>query len=195
VAEIHNDRLPDHIIARARTGVRSAFEEIVRRYQRRIRAWLAAHCPPGGDVDEVAQRTFLAVYTRLGEYRDGTNFDAWLFTIARFQLMTEVTALRRQADYHSRFASDLLARELERRAEQPDGLTADRLRHLASCLECVPERDRQVLDWRYRENLPVQEMAARSGRSAAAVKKLLWLLRVKIRDCIDAKLAAEGGLT
>jgi RNA polymerase sigma-70 factor (ECF subfamily) len=192
MAEIHYERLPDHVIARARTGDRAAFEEIVRLYQRRIRAWLAAHCPPGGDTDEVAQRTFLAVYTRLNEYQDGTNFDAWVFTIARFQLMTEVTALRRQADYHSRFANDLIARELERRAEQPDGLTADRLRHLASCLECVPERDRQVLDWRYRENVPVQEMAARSGRSAAAVKKLLWVLRLKIRDCIDAKLAAEA---
>jgi len=192
MAEVHNDRSPDHVIARARTGDRAAFEEIVRRYQRRIRSWLATHCPPGGDVDEVAQRTFLAVYTRLNEYQDGTNFDAWVFTIARFQLMTEVTALRRQADYHSRFASDLISRELERRAEQQDGLTEDRLRHLASCLECVPERDRQVLDWRYRENVPVQEMAVRSGRSAAAVKKLLWVLRLKIRDCIDAKLAAEA---
>jgi len=192
MAEVHNDKLPDQVIVRARTGERAAFEEIVRRYQRRIRVWLATHCPPGGDVDEVAQRTFLAVYTRLDEYQDGTNFDAWVFTIARFQLMTEVTALRRQADYHSRFANDLIARELERRAEQPDGLTEDRLRHLASCLECVPERDRQVLDWRYRENVSVQEMAVRSGRSAAAVKKLLWVLRLKIRDCIDAKLAAEA---
>lgn len=187
-----DEGLPDEVVSRARRGERAAFEEIVRRYQFRVRAWVAAHCPPGGDVDEVAQRTFLAVYTRLGEYRDGTNFEAWLFTIARFQLMTEVTALRRQADYHSRFAHDLLARELERRAEEPAGLTLDRLRHLTTCLEAVPERDRCVLDWRYRENLPVQEMAARAGRSAAAVKKLLWVLRMKIRECIDSKLAAEA---
>jgi len=195
MAKGHNDRLPDQVIARARIGERAAFEEIVRRYQRRVRSWLATHCPPGGDVDELAQRTFLVVYTRLDEYQDGTNFEAWLFTIARFQLMTEVTALRRQADYHSRFASDLIARELDRRAAEPDGLTQDRLRHLTSCLESMPERDRRVLDWRYRENVPVQEMAARSGRSTAAVKKLLWVLRLKIRDCIDAKLSAEGGLT
>jgi RNA polymerase sigma-70 factor (ECF subfamily) len=186
------DPLPLTLISQAKAGQRAAFEEIVRCFQQRLRAWVAAHCPPGGDADEVAQRTFLAVYTGLGEFQDGTNFEAWLFTIARFQLMTEATRLRRQADYHSRFAADLLARELGRRAEAGDDATQDRLRHLKTCLERVPEQDRQVLDWRYREQLGIEEMAARIGRSSAAVKKLLWTLRLKIRDCINAKLAAEG---
>jgi len=191
MAENRDDYLLAGVIARARAGDRSAFEAIVRHYQRRLRSWLAVHCPPGGDADEVAQRTFLAVYSRLAEFQDGTNFDAWLFTIARFQLMTEATRLRRQADYHARFAPDLLARELELRSGEPDALTADRLRHLAACLEQVPERDRQVLDWRYREQLPIEQMALRVDRSTAAVKKLLWVLRLKIRECIDTKMA-EG---
>lgn len=186
------DPMPDEVIALAQRGDRAAFESIVRRYQRPVRAWLAAHCPPGGDVDEVAQRTFLAVFTRFAEYRDGTNFEAWLFTIARFQLMTEITALRRQADYRTRFGHDLLARELDRRAEESVGVTQDRLRLLASCLDAVPERDRRVLDWRYRENIPLQEMATRTGRSVATLKKLLWMLRLRIRECIESKLAAEG---
>jgi len=184
--------LPADIIRRARTGDRSAFEEIVRSCHRRLRAWVAAHCPPGGDADEVAQRTFLAVYTRLNEFQDGTNFNAWLFAIARFQLMTEATRLRRQADYHARFAPELLSRELDRRAAGPDDATQDRLRHLSTCLDRVPEQDRRVLDWRYRDQLPIEDMASRTGRSGAAMKKLLWTLRLKLRECIDAKLSAEA---
>lgn len=192
MAKSQHDHLLADAIPRARAGDRSAFEEIVRQYQRRLRSWVAAHCPPGGDADEVAQRTFLAVYTRLDEFQDGTNFDAWLFTIARFQLMTESTRLRRQADYHTRFAPDLLARELDRRSAGPDEATQDRLRHLATCLDRVGEQERQVLGWRYQDQLPIEEMAARIGRSGAAVKKLLWTLRLKIRECIDAKLSAEA---
>lgn len=190
MAEDHAN-VPADVIRRARTGDRSAFEEIVRSCHRRLRAWVAAHCPPGGDADEVAQRTFLAVYTRLGEFQDGTNFNAWLFAIARFQLMTEATRLRRQADYHARFAPELLSRELDRRAAGPDDATQDRLRHLSTCLDRVPEKDRRVLDWRYRDQLPIEDMASRIGRSGAAVKKLLWTLRLKLRECIDAKLSAE----
>ncbi|HEY1067842.1 MAG TPA: sigma factor, partial [Pirellulales bacterium] len=137
--------LPPTLIAEARAGDRAAFEKIVRRYQRPLRAWLAAHCPPGGDADEVAQRTFLAVYTGLHEFTEGTNFEAWLFTVARYQLMTEATRLRRQADYRSRFASDLLARELERRAAATPDDVEERLNHLATCLERVPESHRRVL--------------------------------------------------
>jgi len=187
-----DDSLPADLIALASRGDRPAFASIVHHYQRRLRSWLACHCPPGADADEIAQRTFLAVFTRLSEFDTGTHFDAWLFTIARYQLMTEVTRLRRQADYQARFAHDLHSRELERRLARPDQLTADRLGHLPDCLQRVPERDRQVLDWRYRDQLPIDEMATRLGRSTASVKKLLWVLRGKIRDCIDAKLTAEA---
>jgi len=117
----------------------AAFEKIVRRFERPVRAWVATHCPPGGDSDEVAQRTFIAAFTRLGEFEEGTNFPAWLFTIARYQLMTEATRLRRLADYQSRYAPDLLDRELERRAsEAPWAMTA-RLAHLVTCLEALGE--------------------------------------------------------
>lgn len=184
--------VPTDLVRRAQAGERAAFEAIVRHYQRRVRAWVAAHCPPGGDADEVAQRTFLAAYARFAEFHEGTNFDAWLFAIARFQLMTEATRLRRQADYHARFAPDLLARELERRATEPDDRTLELLGHLGGCLERLNPRDRETLDWRYRDQLPVEEMAARSGRSVPAVKKWLWTLRLKLRECIEQKRAAEG---
>lgn len=192
MADSDNENLCAATLDGFRSGDHAAFEAVVRRYQRPIRLWLAAHCPPGGDVDDVAQRTFLAAYTRIAEFQPGTNFEAWLFAIARYQLMTEATVLRRRADYHSRFSHDLLARELERRAPEPAALMEERLRHLASCLERVSESERQVLDWRYREQVPLEQMAARLGRSLAAVKKLLWVLRGKIRACIESKLAAEA---
>ena len=186
--------LSTEIIRRARQGERAAMAAIVRRYQEPVRAWVAAHCPPGGDVDEVAQRTFLAAFTRIAEFKEGTAFGAWLFAIARFQLMTEITRLRRLADYHTRYGQDLLSRELERRAREPDEATAARLHYLRECLEVIGEQGRQFITWRYTDGLPLQEVAARTGRSVAAIKKQLWLLRQKLQQCIEGKLAAEGGV-
>lgn len=188
-----DDALPPDLIRRALEGNLAAFEDIVRRFEGPVRGWVATHCPPGGDCDEVAQKTFIAAFTRLGEFREGTSFSAWLFTIARYQLMTEATRLRRLADYHTRYAPELLDRELERRAAEPAGAVTSRLAHLQACLEALGEPSRRFIDWRYTEEISLQEMADRTGRSIAAVKKQLWLLRQKLQECVEQKIAAENG--
>ena len=81
---IPDDNVPiDDAVRRVQSGDTAAFEEIVRRFECPLRAWLAACGPPGVDVDEVAQQSFVAAFLRLDEYRAGTEFGAWLFTIAR----------------------------------------------------------------------------------------------------------------
>ena len=182
----------DDAILSVRDGNTAAFEVVVRRLERPLRAWLAVQGPPGIDVDEVAQRSFVAAFTRLSDYELGTNFAAWLFTIARFQLKTEMTRLRRVADYHTRYAPDLLQRELERRGSEPPELQETRLEHLQMCLGQLGENLYRFIRWRYVEEIPLEEMAARSGRSVAAVKKQLWKLRRKLHACVEARMATEG---
>jgi RNA polymerase sigma-70 factor, ECF subfamily len=186
-----NSRI-DQAVRRVRGGETTVFEVIVRRFEEPLRAWLAAQSPPAVDVDEVAQRSFVAAFARLDDYELGTNFGAWLFTIARFQLMTEATRLRRIADYHARYAPDLLQRELERRSSEPPESCQARLAHLKTCLSALPEHLRRFVTWRYEEEIPLAEMSARSGRSVPAVKKLLWKLRRQLHDCVERRMAAEG---
>jgi RNA polymerase sigma-70 factor (ECF subfamily) len=187
-----NDTSLDDAIRSVRKGNTASFEVVVRRFERPLRAWLAVHAPPGVDVDDVAQRSFVAAFTRLKDYEPGTNFAAWLFTIARFQLKTEVSRLRRIADYHVRYAPDLLQRELERRTTEPPQLQQARLDHLQTCLAQLGEPLHRFIRWRYIEEIPLDEMAARSGRSVAAVKKQLWQLRRNLHQCVQARMAAEG---
>lgn len=185
--------LLDDAIISVRKGDTSAFEVVVRQFERPLRAWLAVQAPPGVDVDEIAQRSFVAAFTRLADYQLATNFAAWLFTIARFQLKTEVSRLRRVADYHARYAPDLLRRELERRGSEPPELQEARLEHLETCVGNLGENLLQFIKWRYEEEIPLEEMAARSGRSVAAIKKQLWKLRRNLHMCVEARLAVEGG--
>ncbi len=183
----------DDALRRVGRGEVSAFESVVRRFEGPLRAWLAAQAQPGVDVDEIAQRAFLAAYTRLDEYQLGTNFSAWLFTIARYQLQTETTRLRRIADYHARYAPDLLQRALERRCDQTPELLVARLDHLRECLKSLRSQLRQFITWRYEEEISLEEMAARSGRSVAAVKKQLFLVRRKLQECVGQREAAAEG--
>lgn len=186
---------PNDVISRVLRGDTSAFEDIVRRFERPLRAWLATQAPPAVDVDELAQRTFVVAFSKLGEFESSSDFAAWLFTIARFQLKTELTRLRRVADYHARFAPDLLQRELERRSSEPPELQQQRLDHLTECLKSLGEHMRRYITWRYEDEIPLEEMATRSGRSVSAVKKQLWQLRRRLHECIEARMATEGGMS
>ena len=188
----NENSLIDDAIRRIRSGNTVEFEYVVRKFERPLRAWLAGCAPPGVDVDEVAQRSFVAAFSRLNEYRMGTEFGAWLFTIARFQLKTEATRLRRVADYHARYGLDLLQRELDRRTNEPPELELARLEHLKKCVETLGDHLTRFITWRYDKEIPLDEMASRSGRSVAAVKKQLWKIRRTLQECIENRMAIEG---
>ena len=183
----------DDCLRRVRAGENAAFEPVVRRFQRPLRAWLAMRAPPGVDADDVAQQALVLAFTRVSEFQLGTDFAAWLFTIAAFQLRGETTRLRRVADYHSRYAPEIFAQALDRRAAESPGFAEARLDSLRECVQSLGEPLRRYLAWRYDEGIPLEEMAVRSGRSVAAVKKQLWSLRQSLKLCVERRIAmAEG---
>lgn len=182
----------DTALRRVLSGEREAFEVVIRKYEQPLRGWLAAQSPPGVDVDDLAQRSFVAAFVRLNEFEVGTNFSAWLFAIARFQLKTETTRLRRIADYRARLIPDILARELDRRSQEISEGIPDRLEYLRACVQSLGKPMLQFLSWRYDEEIPLEEISRRSGRSIGAVKKQLWILRQKLKECIDARASASA---
>ena len=193
VQQAIDDAAVEDALEQTRDGDTSAFEVVVRRFETSLRAWLAAHAPPGLDVDDLAQKTFVAAFTRLEDYTPGTRFNAWLFTIAQYQLRTELTRLRRVADYHARYAPDLLQRELERRHQDEPETVVTRLEHLKACVDKLGSHLRRFVTWRYDDEIPLEEMAARCGRSVAAVKKQLWIIRQKLQECVEQRMARTEG--
>jgi len=186
---------PDHLeaaIRRVRDGDPAGFEAVVRAFEWPVRTWIVAHCPPGGDPDDVAQRTFIEAFKKIAGYTAGTDFRAWLFAIARYQLMAEQTRLRRTADYHRRYAPHALAEELERRADAAQFAgRAEQIDQLRDCLGGLNPQAREILGQRYREGMALEEISRRSGRSIGALKKYLFTLRAKLHECIARKTATE----
>lgn len=183
----------DEYVARVSRGDLGAFESIVRRFERQLRAWLATHAQPGVDVDEIAQRTFIAAYSNIQQYQLGTKFSAWLFTIARYQLQTELTRLRRLADYHSNFTADFMQEFIARSDDDSLNLWELRLEHMRECLKTLSSGLQQYIKWRYEEQISIDQIAAASGRSNSAVKKQLWQIRQKLFQCIEQRMTLSRG--
>ncbi len=185
------DRQAEEAIRRTRAGDTEAFGIVVARYELPIRAWLASAGYPGIDVDEVTQRAFIAAFTNLHRYEEGTDLKAWLFAVARFQLRTELATRRRSRQRLAPDGHEMLLLLAERAIQEPPELAVRRLGWLAECLRGLAPRARDLVRWRYEARLPLVTMAKQTGRSLGAIKKHLWKARRALHLCIDRKMAEE----
>lgn len=178
-------------LARVRDGDPQAFAVVVHRFQRPLRAWLAARCPPELDADDLAQATLVTAFTRLADYRPGSDFAAWIWTIARFQLRGAYTGLSRQRDARQRhwpaIAYELQARRIDDAGPDP------RLPALHACLGTLTGPVRHLLEQHYHHGTDLQTIAHQLGRTAGAVKKQLFSVRRILHDCIRRRLEVAHG--
>src|SRR5512142_488838 len=79
-----SDELDEHTLNLCRTGQRAALERFVRRYQRRVFAFLSRALGQRLCIDDLAQDVFLRAYRSLPDFdpRGQARLSTWLLTIA-----------------------------------------------------------------------------------------------------------------
>lgn len=73
----------DRLLISLRAGTDGAFEVLVDRYHPRLTAYLHQLLNDVSVAEDIAQETFIAVFTSLHTLTDDRTFEAWLFRIAR----------------------------------------------------------------------------------------------------------------
>jgi len=77
---------PDEIIQDVLAGDKDKFRTLVREYGLLVRGYLASRVYHLEDAEDLAQESFLIAFSKLSSYEIGTNFRAWLLSIAKYQL-------------------------------------------------------------------------------------------------------------
>ena len=62
---------------------------------------------------------------------------------------------------------------------------------LNDCLESMPERNRRMVNLRYRDNLNSQRIAEELEATSEAIRMGLMRIRAALRECIENKLGGE----
>lgn len=74
--------------------------------------------------------------------------------------------------------------------QQSDVLEAER-RALGTCLQKLPEDQRQLVQAAYAPGVKMDELATKLGRTAMALYKTLHRIRLMLMDCTRRVLASE----
>ncbi|MEM7314875.1 MAG: sigma-70 family RNA polymerase sigma factor [Planctomycetota bacterium] len=137
---------------------------------------------------DVAQQANVKMWEKRQDYQLGTNFKAWAFSIARYEVL----------NYRKRSARDaklMFRPDLQEAITQDLAITENELESkqeaLMSCLATLRPNEKQLIMHRYASAGTLAEYAKQAGRSVGGLKVTLHRLRNRLLDCIRRKLAAE----
>jgi len=160
-------------------------------HARRIYGFILSLQPNVTDADEIFQETSTVLWRKFDQFEPGTDFLAWACQIARYKVMS----LRQKLGRDRLQFSDEFVESVADESAAMESTLAPRQRALATCLEKLTARDRQLLESRYRDGATTRSVASEVGRSVDAVYKALNRIHEALFHCIERTLRAEGRVT
>jgi RNA polymerase sigma-70 factor, ECF subfamily len=179
------------LVAAARDGDRSAFDEVVRTTY--AESYTLAYRLVGDEEDarDVVQEAYLRAYRGLEKFRGEAQFTTWMYRITANCAATHLG--RRRRHRHDELSDDAAVAD-EHPAHDPQLRTdAGALRdELTEALRGLPPRLRAVVVLRDIYDLPHEAIAAELGISETAAKVRLHRARKKLRDDLFPRRAEEA---
>jgi RNA polymerase sigma-70 factor (ECF subfamily) len=156
------------------------FVRLMTEHQGRLFAYILSLLGDPDAANDVLQEANVVLWRDSKEFRLGTNFKAWAFRIAHFQVMAW-----RQRQIRDRlvFEDDMLE-VLAFAARDADETFDSRQKLLTGCLEKLQPVHREMVRRRYAEGTALQAIAAERGMTANAVMQALFRIRQSLMHCV-----------
>lgn len=173
------------LVATATTGVEGSFEELVRRYQRPISAYVYRMVGDYESALDLTQEIFIKVYGSLARYRSEFKFSTWIYKIAH---NAAVDYLRRNSgrerSLNSGIEGDGYELPIECGSLSPEQQSERRERRLEieSVVRALPSAYRELIVLRHSQDLTYEEIVEVTGLPLGTVKNRLFRAREMMRQ-------------
>ncbi|MCC2685464.1 MAG: polymerase sigma24 factor [Paenibacillaceae bacterium] len=179
------------LIREIKDGNVELFAELIRRYERRITAYIypmlqSSHM--GHLAEDLCQDTFYKAYRSLQTFREvEASFSTWLHVIARNTVLSELrkhhkikVSLDQESDETGKTGMEMLTIPVEMQPEQTL-LRNEKVSMVREAINNLPEKQRSALILREYEQLDYQEIANILDQTVSSVKSLLFRARNSVR--------------
>jgi RNA polymerase sigma-70 factor, ECF subfamily len=173
------------LVTRAVTGREDAFEELVRRYQRPIAAYVYRMVGDYEAALDLTQEVFIKVYNSLVRYRSEFKFSTWIYKIAH---NSAVDHLRRYSNRTQALTNEFegeqydLPLESRRLSPEQESEKAERRAEIESVVRGLPTAYRELVLLRHSHDMSYDEIAEVTGLPLGTVKNRLFRARETMRQ-------------
>ena len=187
---------PDvQLMLKVKEGNRTAFEELMRKYYPRILNFLYRFV--GGNnatAEDLTQEVFMRVYKSAGRYKPRSQFQTWIYTIAKNVGLNELRRNKRlPLSLHEAFGTG--EKELSGGGEDPNVTSPDeeimqkeKVAEIRAAINNLPKNQRIAVILKRYEGFSYAEIATTLDISDKAVKSLLSRAKENLKIRL-AKLA------
>lgn len=168
------DRLYERLLVlRCQAGDQAAFEELIRRYDQRLRYYLRRMLPGEDRVADALQETWFDVFRKAPRLRDPAAFPAWLYRIARNHANLQHRRAPRQ--------EEPLLEENLRQTDTAEEFSAEDAAGIHAALGRLSPEHREVLVLRFMEQMTYEQIAEVTGSRLGTVQSRIHYAKAALR--------------
>ncbi|HVF22410.1 MAG TPA: sigma-70 family RNA polymerase sigma factor [Pyrinomonadaceae bacterium] len=173
------------LVAIAVTGFDGSFEELVRRYQRPISAYVYRMVGNYESALDLTQEIFIKVYNSLERYRSEFKFSTWIYKIAH---NAAVDHLRRNSTREQSLVAGIdgdtfdLPIESARLSPEQESERKERRGEIEAVVRALPSNYRELIILRHSQDLSYEEIVEVTGLPLGTVKNRLFRAREMMRQ-------------
>lgn len=181
-----------HLITRAKTGDEIAFRSLLGKYERAVYSICLRMVRNRDEAADLAQESFIKVFSMLDRYNPSYAFSSWLFKITS-NLCIDHLRKRRIETFAMDEPIDGEKGEIQRQYEAPDPdpeqeyIRREKMERLDEAIENLPPHYRIMLILRHQENLSYEEIADSLDIPLGTVKARIHRAREMLKTSLKGK--------
>lgn len=187
----------EDLMARVAEDDERAFTELVGRFQGRVTNLISRVLNDRNSADDLAQEVFVRVFVHRRNYRRGSKFSTWVFTIAANLAKNEIRRRVRRRNWFSLDAlTEMLNDSVPQLADPTEGREAGLEREqlqgeVGKAIATVPEKYRLALVLRDIEGLAYEEIAEVLGVPGGTVRSRINRARSMLKRKLQPLLRKQ----
>jgi RNA polymerase sigma-70 factor, ECF subfamily len=173
------------LVSSAVVGLEGSFEELVRRYQRPISAYVYRMVGNYESALDLTQEIFIKVYSSLRQYRPEFKFSTWIYKIAH---NAAVDHLRRTSTREQSLINTIEGEQFElpiesgRLSPEQESERKERRGEIEAVVRTLPSNYRELIILRHSQDLTYEEIVEVTGLPLGTVKNRLFRAREMMRQ-------------
>ncbi len=167
--------------------VMEEFVALLAQHDRSLTLYVISLCPNVNEADDILQDVKMVLWQKFDHFEAGTSFIAWARKIAFFKVLS----YRKKKSKAPYLADESILMEISDDAENRQQIWHNRGLALDNCVGKMKEEQREILQMRYKEQMGIEAISEKLGRTQQAVYRQLSRLRQQLLECVRKNPVGE----
>ncbi|MCH4822882.1 RNA polymerase sigma factor [Gramella lutea] len=160
-----------------------AFRDLISEYKQRLYWHIRNMVKDHDDTDDILQNTFLKIYRNIGQFKGDSKLYSWMYRIATNESITFLNKKARRLQ----ITSEELQNQIIDNLESDVYFEGEEIQlKLQKAIASLPDKQQQVFNMKYFEELKYREMAEILETSEGALKASYHIASKKIEDYLKS---------